>query len=90
MSRVKVTIEHPGAHEPDGETFKADLSKGITSALHAEGLKRGEGDPVIVGYTQESGVSTTYTVELDTEPAAKSNTGGGNNSADAKNADTKK
>lgn len=69
---IKVTVEHPGDHEPNGESFADDLATGLTDALHAAGLKRGEGfETKIVGYVQTSGVSTVYLVEVDgAEPTA--------------------
>jgi hypothetical protein len=70
MSTIKVNIPHPGDHEPNPETFKEDLSAGITKALREAGLKRGEGDYKITGYVQTSGTGTVYDVELPTEPSA--------------------
>lgn len=72
MTQLEVTVEHPDAHEPNGETFREDFSKALTKALAEQGLKRGEGEPTIAGYTQISGVATTYRVELDTEQRAGS------------------
>jgi hypothetical protein len=72
MSTVSVTVEHPGAHEPNGETFSEDFSAGLTSALREAGLKRSSDfSDKIVSYSQTSGVSTVYEVEVDgTEPSA--------------------
>jgi hypothetical protein len=72
MSTVSVTVEHPGAHEPNGDTFSEGFGAGLTSALREAGLKRGDGfESKIVSYTNTSGVSTVYDVEVTgTEPSA--------------------
>ena len=67
----KVEIEHPGAHEPDAESFKQRLGAGYAKEAKAADVKRVTGTELTIeGYTQTSGVSTVYNVAGEVEPVA--------------------
>lgn len=69
MTQCKLTVEHPGTHNPTRE----QISNALSYELKDRGLKRAaNADFTVKGYSVTSGGPSEFTVEVDTEPVAGS------------------
>lgn len=63
MTQVKITVAHPGDHEPNA----TQIGRALASELKARGLKR-SGDGYRVRASRvTSGVDSELTIEVDTD-----------------------
>lgn len=71
MSQHKITVDHPGTHNPT----RAQMSEALTKVLSDGGLRRkANADFTVKEFSVTSGGPSEYTLEIDTEPSAKTET----------------